>query len=30
MEVPLASIDVRDAGLHAQILWAYELNPLME
>jgi DNA-binding transcriptional MerR regulator len=30
MEVPLASIDVRDAGLHAQILWAYELNPLTE
>jgi hypothetical protein len=27
MEVPLASIAMRDAGLQAQILWAYELNP---
>jgi DNA-binding transcriptional MerR regulator len=27
MEVPLASIAMRDAGLQSHILWAYELNP---
>jgi DNA-binding transcriptional MerR regulator len=30
IEAPLAAIAVRDAGLYAQILWAYELNPPME